>query len=65
MLVLSRFPNEQIVITTSDGEKIRITLVKVDGAKARIGIDAKPETSIVRSELLLRPTKRKPPGVPA
>lgn len=48
MLVLSRKPEQSIQI----GEKIRITVVSVEGSRVRIGIDAPREMAIFRSELL-------------
>lgn len=48
MLVLTRKQAEQIVI----GDNITITVVRVDGNKVRIGIDAPKNVSIQRGELL-------------
>lgn len=47
MLVLSRRENESIVI---DGN-IRITVVRVNGNKIRLGIEAPKEVGVWRSEL--------------
>lgn len=46
MLVLSRKAGEQIVI----GERIRVTVVQVQGGRVRLGIDAPKEVSINRRE---------------
>ncbi len=48
MLVLSRKINETIII----GENIRITLTSIRGQQVRIAIDAPPDVSIAREELL-------------
>ena len=50
MLVLSRKPNEEIVL---DGN-ITITVLAITDGRVRIGIDAPLEVSIVREELLVR-----------
>ena len=47
MLVLSRKHNEQIVI----GENIVITVIRVQGDKVRLGIEAPGDVNIRRSEL--------------
>jgi carbon storage regulator len=48
MLVLTRKPNESIVI---DG-RITVTVVRVQGDKVRLGIEAPKEIQIWRKELL-------------
>jgi carbon storage regulator len=48
MLVLSRKRSEQIVI----GSEIRITVVKLEGSQVRIGIEAPPDLTVLRAELL-------------
>lgn len=50
MLVLSRKEKEQILI----GEDITITLLRIDGNKVRIGIDAPKEVRIIRGELRVK-----------
>jgi carbon storage regulator CsrA len=48
MLVLTRKTSERIVI----GDSVVITVVRVEGHSARIGIEAPPAVSVVRGELL-------------
>jgi carbon storage regulator len=48
MLVLSRKLNESIVI----GDKITLTVVKIDRNCVRLGIDAPQDVTIFRQELL-------------
>jgi carbon storage regulator len=50
MLVLTRRPNETIVI---DG-KIRVTILGIKGGQVRIGIEAPPEVVIDREEVAQR-----------
>lgn len=47
MLVLTRAVDDTIHI----GEKIKITLIKVEGKKVKIGIDAPDNILILRGEL--------------
>ncbi len=49
MLVLSRRPNESILI----GGHTVITLLSVRGRIVRLGVEAPPATKVLRSELLL------------
>lgn len=49
MLVLTRKASQRIVV----GDNITITIVRVDGNRVRLGIDAPPNVSIQRSELLV------------
>jgi carbon storage regulator CsrA len=51
MLVLSRRTSQQIMI----GPEIRITVVRIDRNQVRLGIQAPPGLSILRSELLATP----------
>jgi carbon storage regulator len=48
MLVLTRRENERIII---DG-RITVTVVRVEGNKIRLGIEAPHEVPIMREELL-------------
>ncbi len=47
MLVLSRYPGEEIVINGN----IRVMVVSVKGDRVRIGIDAPPTVSVDRLEV--------------
>jgi len=49
MLVLSRKLNESIVI----GDKVTVTVLKVDRNSVRIGIEAPGDVAIFRQELLI------------
>ena len=53
MLVLSRKKDEQIVLKGPNMEDIRITIVRIDHNKVRVGIDAEKEITVLRSELEL------------
>jgi carbon storage regulator len=48
MLVLTRKQNEKIVI----GDNIVITIVRIQGEKVRLGIEAPPEVRVLRDELV-------------
>ena len=50
MLVLSRKTKEQILLKTPQ-ETITLTVVRIDGNKIRLGIDATKNVEIVRAEL--------------
>lgn len=52
MLVLSRKRDEKIVMNLNNGEKIELTVVKIDNNKVRIGIEAGEDVTILRSELV-------------
>ena len=59
MLVLTRKQNERIII--GDGANaVVITMVDIGSGKARLGIEAPRETSIVREELLDKPRPKRP-----
>jgi carbon storage regulator len=47
LLVVSRKLGERILI----GDKIAITVVKINGSGVRIGVEAPPELAIMREEL--------------
>lgn len=50
MLVLSRKPDEEIVITTPSGERIVVTLVAIRGDKCRLGVTAEKSIAVHRRE---------------
>ena len=49
MLVLSRKPDEQIVI----GDGIIVTVVEIRGDKVRLGIEAPRDVSVHRQEVVM------------
>jgi sRNA-binding carbon storage regulator CsrA len=51
LLVLSRKKDEEIILKVGE-ETIRISLVKIESHRARIGIDASQNVVILRGELL-------------
>ncbi|MAT15323.1 MAG: carbon storage regulator [Planctomyces sp.] len=53
MLVLSRKPGESIVV----GDGVRISVVKVQGSRIQIGIEAPHDVSIRRAELADKPNR--------
>lgn len=52
MLVVGRREGESIIIETTDGE-IVVSLERLQGTQARIGIDASESVRILREELAL------------
>jgi carbon storage regulator len=50
MLVLTRKPNEQIMV----GDSVCITILRTRGQRVRLGIQAPPGVAIMRGELLGR-----------
>jgi len=50
MLVLSRKEGERLMI----GDKVIVTVVKLDGGRVKIGVEAPPELGIRREEILER-----------
>ena len=63
MLVLSRFKNESIIITTPVG-RVEVTLINVgrDG-KVRLGIEAPKSIEVHRAEIQMKIDKEKEKGV--
>lgn len=55
MLVLTRKESQRILV----GDNITITIVRVDGNRVRIGIEAPPEVAIHRSEIAENDSKTK------
>jgi carbon storage regulator len=51
MLVLTRRKGEEIVIN----DNIRVTVIRVEGNKVRLGIEAPDDVSVRRQEVLTRP----------
>ena len=51
MLVLTRKPDESVVITTEAGEEIIVSVLGVNGQQVRLGFDADESVIIDRSEL--------------
>jgi carbon storage regulator CsrA len=53
MLVLTRKPEQEIVIKTSAGEEIRIKICDIESRdRVKIGITAPRSVSVVRAELI-------------
>jgi carbon storage regulator CsrA len=53
MLVLSRKAEESIIINTPDHKEIKITIIKIENKKVKVGISAGTEFTILREELTL------------
>lgn len=59
MLVLSRKRDEKIMLKLENEQEIELTIVRIDGNKVRIGIDAEENVAILRSELVEQPLMKK------
>ena len=55
MLVLSRRKDERIILRPICGPPICLTMIQTGPNKGRIGLDAHPDVSISREELLVFP----------
>ena len=51
MLVLTRRPGQEVILTTPDGEHIVIQVCAVRAGQVRLGVAAPPPFSIARAEL--------------
>ncbi len=51
MLVLTRKTDQKIIFTTSHGEIIVLTVVAINGDRARLGIEADRSITIHREEV--------------
>jgi len=51
MLVLSRYPNEAVIIGPPDNPTARVVVVDVRGSKVRLGFAADPRVQINREEI--------------
>ncbi len=58
MLVLSRKRDEKILLQVNENDRIELTVVRIDNNKVRLGIDADKNVTILRSELIDRPTPK-------
>lgn len=54
MLCLVRKKNESITILTASGETILLKILKVESNRVQIGVQAKQDVRIMRTELLDR-----------
>ena len=52
MLVLTRKPEEKIVISIGQQEQIVVTILKIQGGKVSLGIEADKKWEILRQELI-------------
>lgn len=51
MLVLSRKKDERIILKVPGMDDVAVTVVRIDGGKVRLGIEAPEDVTIIRSEL--------------
>jgi len=62
MLLLTRRPQETIILTTTDGTEVRVTVMGVTGNQVRVGISAPRSVTIVREEIAGREPPRDLPA---
>lgn len=53
MLLLSRKIGQVVIIKTSKGEKVRVTVVKTRGDSARLGFEATEDIEVDREEIAI------------
>ncbi len=54
-LVLGRKENEEVRLTTPNGETIVVTIVRIQGDKVRVHVAAPRSVAILRGELVATP----------
>ena len=54
MLVLQRFENESVVIAPGTPNEVTVTILKVNGNRVRVGIDAPQSIEVNRLEVQIR-----------
>ncbi|NND81306.1 MAG: carbon storage regulator [Gammaproteobacteria bacterium] len=52
MLILTRKPDEAIILTLATGERIEVIIAGVSGNQVKVGLDAPEAVEIMRKELL-------------
>jgi carbon storage regulator CsrA len=58
MLVLSRYRDEKIILTTPEGRRIVLTVVGVMWDRVRIGVEADRDITVDREEIDVRKRTR-------
>ena len=54
MLVLTRTPNQSIILQLPNGDNIQVYVNDIKGQQVKIGIDAPDNVSILRDELFYK-----------
>lgn len=57
MLVLTRKKDEKILLKLNEDEIVELTVVRIDANRVRLGIKAIDSVTILRSELVQKPTE--------